>query len=264
MTVVARIDSLIANLQGLKQAVAAERGTGFEVALNAALDEADAVVGGMTAAPAPAPIAMTSPAEMALASRTGTSFDAFLQRDLLTTAEAARAARPTDLPAFMARTGASFEDSVEIIYGVIGSNQDLRNWEAIMASDNPIDAARAATRQLYNSDRNYQLGQHADHGTARFADTLAAHSLQPDTTIARGGNFAVHGTPDEARPGNFSTTSLMAVSSTGLLLRGAGSTKDQIERTAWLFGFDTSRIAGMAAQTRAHDARLADTLSQFG
>jgi len=263
MTVVARIDSLIANLQGLKQAVAAERGTGFEVALNAALDEADAVVGTLTAAPGPTPVAMTSPAEMALASRTGTSFDAFLQRDLLNTAEAARAARP-NMREFMDATGASAADASELLYGVIGSNQDLRNWEAIMASDNPIDAARAATRQLYNSDRDYQLGQHADHGTARFADTLAAHSLQPETTIARGGNFAVHGTPDEARPGSFATTSLMAVSSTGLLLRGAGSTKEQIERTAWLFGFDTSRIAGMAAQTRAHDARLAETLSQFG
>ena len=106
--------------------------------------------------------------------------------------------------------------------------------------------------------------QRFERGTERFADTLAAHSLQPETTIARGGNFAVHGTPDEARPGSFAATSVMAVSSTGLLLRGAGSTKDQIERTAWLFGFDTSRIAGMAAQTRAHDARLADTLSQFG
>ncbi|MEY3047745.1 MAG: hypothetical protein RL424_1067, partial [Pseudomonadota bacterium] len=43
MTIVARIDGLIANLQGLRQAVEAERGAGFEAVLNAALDEADAV-----------------------------------------------------------------------------------------------------------------------------------------------------------------------------------------------------------------------------
>ena len=263
MTIVARIDGLIANLQGLRQAVEAERGAGFEAVLNAALDEADVVVGGMTAAPAPTPVAMTNPVEMPLASRTGTSFDAFLQRDLLTTAEAARAARP-NMREFMDATGADATDASELLYGVIGSNQDLRNWEAIMASDNPIDAARAATRQLYNSGHDYQLRQHADFGTDRLADTLAAHSLAPETTIARSGNFAVHGTPDEARPGSFATTSLMAVSSTGLLLRGAGATKDQIERTAWLFGFDTSGIASMAAQTRAHDARLADTLTQIG
>ena len=263
MTIVARIDGLIANLQGLRQAVEAERGAGFEAVLNAALDEADAVVGTLPSAPGVSPVAMAM-AEPAPMRSAGTSFAGFLQQNLLTTADASRAARPTNLPEFMARTGASFEDSVELIYGVIGSNQDLRNWEAIMASDNPIDAARAATRQLYNSDHDYQLRQHADFGTERFADTLAAHSLAPETTIARSGNLAIHGTPDEARPGSFATTSLMAVSSTGLLLRGAGSTKDQIERTAWLFGFDTSGIAGMAAQTRAHDARLADTLTSIG
>jgi hypothetical protein len=240
MTIVARIDGLIANLQGLRQAVEAERGAGFEAVLNAALDEADEVVGALPSAPGVSPVAMAmaEPAPM-------------------------RTSRP-NMREFMDATGADATDASELLYGVIGSNQDLRNWEAIMASDNPIDAARAATRQLYNSDHDYQLRQHADFGTERFADTLAAHSLAPETTIARSGNFAIHGTPDEARPGSFATTSLMAVSSTGLLLRGAGATKDQIERTAWLFGFDTSGIAGMAAQTRAHDARLADTLTQIG
>jgi hypothetical protein len=262
MTIVARIDGLIANLQGLRQAVEAERGAGFEAVLNAALDEADAVVGALPSAPGVSPVAMAM-AEPAPMRTAGTSFAGFLQQNLLTTADAARTARP-NMREFMDATGADATDASELLYGVIGSNQDLRNWEAIMASDNPIDAARAATRQLYNSDRDYQLRQHADFGTDRFADTLAAHSLAPETTIARSGNFAVHGTPDEARPGSFATTSLMAVSSTGLLLRGAGATKDQIERTAWLFGFDTSGIASMAAQTRAHDARLADALTQIG
>jgi hypothetical protein len=52
MTIVARIDGLIANLQGLRQAVEAERGAGFEAVLNAALDEADAVVGALPSATA--------------------------------------------------------------------------------------------------------------------------------------------------------------------------------------------------------------------
>lgn len=262
MTIVARIDGLIANLQGLRQAVEAERGAGFETVLNAALDEADAVVGALPSAPGVSPVAMAI-AEPAPMRSAGTSFAGFLQQNLLTTADAARTSRP-NMREFMDATGADATDASELLYGVIGSNQDLRNWEAIMASDNPIDAARAATRQLYNSDHDYQLRQHADFGTDRFADTLAAHSLAPETTIARSGNFAIHGTPDEARPGSFAATSLMAVSSTGLLLRGAGATQDQIARTAWLFGFDTSGIAGMAAQTRAHDARLADTLTQIG
>lgn len=39
------------------------------------------------------------------------------------------------------------------------------------------------------------------------------------------------------------TSATMAVSSTGLLLRGAGATQDQINRTAWLFGFDAPEAA---------------------
>jgi hypothetical protein len=54
--------------------------------------------------------------------------------------------------------------------------------------------------------------------------------------LSRSGNFADIATGADTR-----TT--MAVSSTGLLLRGAGATQEQIERTAWLFGFDAPEAA---------------------
>jgi hypothetical protein len=137
---------------------------------------------------------------------------------------------------FMDATGATAANASELLYGVIGSNADLRDWSKIMASGNPVDAARAATRQLYNSDKDYALVNHADYGTDRFADTLAESSLSSKTVLSRSGNFADIATGAD-------TSATMAVSSTGLLLRGAWSTQEQIERTAWLFGFDAPEAA---------------------
>ena len=94
-----------------------------------------------------------------------------------------------------------------------------------MASGNPVDAARAATGQLYNSDKDYALMNHADFGTLRFAKTLAESSLGSKTVLSQAGNFADIQTDASRRE-------TMAVSSTGLSLRGAGATTEQIERTA--------------------------------
>ena len=122
-----------------------------------------------------------------------------------------------------------------------------------MASDNPIDAARAATGQLYNSSLSYELVNDASYGTPAFADELAAKSLTDETTLGKQGNFALHATED--------TSSLMAVSSSGLLLRGAGSSQEQIERTAWLFGFSTEGLGSLAG--KAETAALKDALESF-
>ena len=48
--------------------------------------------------------------------------------------------------------GVSFEDASSLLYGVVGSNRDVRDWNAIMASNDPLTAARVATGQMYNAD----------------------------------------------------------------------------------------------------------------
>jgi hypothetical protein len=164
------------------------------------------------------------------------SFAQFQTADWLVDSQSdATAARP-NMKEFMDATGATAANASELLYGVIGSNADLRDWSKIMASGNPVDAARAATGQLYNSDKDYALVNHADYGTSRFTDTLAESSLSSKTVLSRSGNFADIGTGAD-------TSATMAVSSTGLLLRGAGSTQEQIDRTAWLFGFDAPEAA---------------------
>jgi hypothetical protein len=165
------------------------------------------------------------------------SLASYRSQDWLMDTEAQSSAARPNMREFMDVTGVDSVDASELLYGVIGSNADLRDWSKIMASGNPVDAARAATGQMYNSNKEYALVKHQDYGQLTFAETLAQSSLSSKTVVQELGNFATI----EADGGSQQT---MAVSSTGLILRGAGSTQAQIERTAWLFGLDASALFG--------------------
>lgn len=235
MDIAASVDRLISSLETFKASATTmpsnQQRTEFDALFSDALAKLDQ--------PNVVPVAVNAadvdqtPATISL---TATSFAQFQTADWLVDSQSdATAARP-NMKEFMDATGATAANASELLYGVIGSNADLRDWSKIMASGNPIDAARAATGQLYNSDKDYALVNHADYGTVRFADTLAESSLGSKTVLSRSGNFADIATGAD-------TSATMAVSSTGLLLRGAGSTQEQIERTAWLFGFDAPEAA---------------------
>ena len=49
-----------------------------------------------------------------------------------------------DTATFMRATGADFSTASSLLYGVVGSNTDYRDWNAIMASGDPVQAARQA------------------------------------------------------------------------------------------------------------------------
>jgi len=53
------------------------------------------------------------------------------------------------LTEFMDATGADFTTASNMLYGVVGSNKEMRNWEAIMKSEDPLTAARQATGAMY-------------------------------------------------------------------------------------------------------------------
>lgn len=183
-----------------------------------------------------------------------TDFSALLSQNLLVTdASVARASRP-NMKQFMDATGASAAVASEMLYGVIGSNSDLRNWDAIMASSNPVAAARAATRQLYNSDLTYELGQDPSFGTDDYIEAVSEQSVSVETLVAQSGNFALSAPDGRAH--------IDLTSSTGLLLRGAGSSAEQIGRTAWLFGFDTEDQAELLDQAAELDPKLASEMSR--
>lgn len=159
----------------------------------------------------------------------------------LTTSDAANAHRP-NIKGFMDLTGASFTDASELLYGVIGSNTDVRNWAGIMASTDPITAARQATAQMY--------------GRAEVTARADAAYLGDQDTIARAGNFGLRQLKEDDQ--KISDQGLKLVDAQGLILRDAGSSPEQIARNAWLFGFDTQPLSALVQPAQ----RLSNDLSQ--
>lgn len=129
---------------------------------------------------------------------------------------------------FMDATGCSFEDASEIVYGTIGSNADKRDWAAIMASSDPLKAARLSTGAMYAADD-------AVVRTDKNATYMGA-----DDTLARSDNFAVRLKTDES--GKVVDKGLKVIDKNGLILRDAGMNPDKIKHNAWLFGYDTKQL----------------------
>ena len=147
----------------------------------------------------------------------------------LTTSETSQAQRP-DVKEFMDRSGAPFLDASELIYGVVGSNTDVRDWSAIMASEDPISAARQATGQMY--------------GRTDITPRANAAYIGASDTVAKEGNFAVRLLKNEDN--KVLDQGLKLIDAQGLLLRDAGSNPETIARNAWLFGLDTQPLAKLA------------------
>ena len=149
-------------------------------------------------------------------------------QSLLTTAEISRASRP-NIATFMQCTGAPFLDAAEMINGVVGSNTDVRDWSAIMASNDPMTAARQATAQMY--------------GRTNITPRSDAPYMDNNNTLAREGNFAIRLLKDSQ--GQVIEKGMKLIDAQGLVLRDSGGTAKRIARNAWLFGFDTQPLAKM-------------------
>lgn len=138
---------------------------------------------------------------------------------------AQRDAKPS-IAQFMEATGTDFESASSTLYGVIGSNQDLRDWNAIMAADDPLLAARQATGALYASDLAYGN----------------ANSFHPseEQTLASSGSFAWLDV--DSRQG------LWLMDGQGGALRQLPLSAPDILRAARDFGADPADLEGLADQ----------------
>lgn len=163
----------------------------------------------------------------------------------LTTAQACLAQRP-NIKEFMDRCGAEFLDASELIYGVIGSNTDVRDWSAIMASHDPITAARQATNQMYGRT---DIPQRSDGTYIKAGDT-----------VATAGNFAIQLLEDTDEQA--SHLALKLIDAQGLLLRDAGTNPETIARNAWLFGFDPQPLAKLAQAAASVSPDLGKAIEQ--
>lgn len=167
---------------------------------------------------------------------------------MLTDADTARSARPS-LKEFMDKTGASVEDASEIVYGVIGSNTDTRNWSAIMASTDPVTMARQATGVMYNQTTM----------AVTRVDVANSTTDQP-TVIAKSGNFALSKTVDG--DGNVNYQGLGLVDGQGGMLRALSASPTEIQRQAWLFGFDTAPLQQLVEPAKSMSQPLSDAIAQ--
>ncbi len=83
--------------------------------------------------------------------------------------------------------------SSQLLYGVVGSNTDTRNWNAIMSSSNPVIAAQIATSQMYGGTTvAYQAG---GYQTDEAGNTLIGAdgnpTLLPAALYVVGGNGTI-------------------------------------------------------------------------
>lgn len=190
-----------------------------------------------------APIAVDSPTVSSSFSQTLAVAQA--PKSWLTTSETSQAYRP-NVKEFMDRSGAPFLDASELIYGVVGSNTDVRDWSAIMANDDPISAARQATGQMY--------------GRTDITPRTDATYMGTTDTVAKEGNFAVRLLKDEDN--KVVDQGLKLIDAQGLLLRDIGSSPETISRNAWLFGFDTQPLAKLTQAAATVSADLGKAVQQ--
>ena len=105
---------------------------------------------------------------------------------ILDDASEAKKNKPT-ISEFIQATKLSFIDATELLYGVVGSNGDHRNWELIMNSENIISTARLATEKLHLSNVDYELGQVAIKGTLEYEKIIEQHTVSNDQVIEKSG-----------------------------------------------------------------------------
>ena len=154
--------------------------------------------------------------------------------------------------------GVSETDAVSILHGVVGSNIDTRDWGAIMASDDPLSAARAATAAMYGTPPGNGVVQttHPATGEPRLQSGNFAVDMVPvASTVSSYGGDAELATREKE-------PALYLVDKQGEVLRGAGDTAAQVSRNAWLFGFDLEPLRQLASALQAASPQLASQMSQ--
>ena len=137
--------------------------------------------------------------------------------------------KPT-LAEFMSASGLNSADASDMLYGIIGSNADLRNWSKIMSNGNVLEDTRTATRQLFESDFAYHMANSWESKTANFADAKLEHNVSSFNVVQQNSRFSDLNINDSIHT--------YITDKNGLILRGAGSTAEQIKHTAWLYGID--------------------------
>lgn len=214
---------------------AATTGSGFSDALAAAANATPANASAPAATSAAATAAWTPPW---LTQPTGEGANLLLPMSDVRAinAQGGRDPAAPNLLEFMTKTGADSQTASELLYGVVSGKQDVRNWKTILASPDPLGAARRATGAMLNSP---------DH--VAFNRTLQARNgdsgTNPADIVAQAGNFMVVKGDDGY--------ALKIADGPGQAGRDLGWNAASIMDKARNYGLDTSKLADLADQLDA-------------
>lgn len=139
---------------------------------------------------------------------------------------------------FIERTGVDFKTAAFFLGGAIGRAPDMRDWAAIMASDDPLAAARRATGELLGP------GDHSARIKSELED-MGYKSVEERDVVAHAGNFAVvdHGISKAGQ-----RLSLQIVDHNGHLGVPVDWDEDAIRNAGRDFGISLAPLADIAAQ----------------
>ena len=135
-------------------------------------------------------------------------------------------------------TNMSFEDASSILYGVVGSNEDTRDWNKILTSSDVLKTAKEETAKMYNGY------------TAPLEEVVDETEENPvkKTIDVQEGNikFLQTSQTNEELGVDVVSDSLYLAASNGLLLRSAGNTPKQILDSLDAFGFSVEPLKNLA------------------
>ena len=138
---------------------------------------------------------------------------------------------------FMAITGVDEDLANALLSRQPGQNYDLRNWSKIMASDNPLEAAQAATAALYMTPGLYGAGQTI--GTGQTIDSVNNIIGQTDQLYA----FVKPYSPYDERYG-VGEVNIGIKTPDGVLLTGLGPlSSPTVGENLARFGYGTEDLA---------------------
>lgn len=145
--------------------------------------------------------------------------------------------RPT-IAEFMDRSGADFQTAADLLAGVVGANQDPRDWTAIMAASSPLQAAREATGQMINSVSHLEFNR-------TVLDKLGYTRPDASKIVAQSGNFAVidKGNTPSGQP-NLTVTVVDALGQP--VGNDLGWDAPSIVKAAQTYNLDLSTLNGLA------------------
>lgn len=139
---------------------------------------------------------------------------------------------------FMSKTGLDVKEASKLLYGSLGAIPDMRDWTAIMASDNPAIAARQATSALINSD---------SHASSIAASLNSAGYKAPreGDIVAKSGNLTV---VQEGRNNGSDAYSLRITGASGHIIQSVAWSADEVAGKMRDYGIDTKDLEQLVSQ----------------